>query len=198
MTSFTPAAPGAEGHPSAPVAALPAGNDPETVAALHTLVLALSHTRVTSPESPAAAAVPATAPPPAAALPAAPVAAPAAVAAAPATVVAASAVVAAPAVAAPAHVGFQTRGPWVAGALFLVVPTGPLTHIPEDPAPEGLETLWYCITRGKYIGLTTNNSLAMAAVIGVSRSSMKSYKTQALAVAAFNEMLQFNLVQILA
>ncbi|KAJ7790914.1 hypothetical protein B0H14DRAFT_3501155 [Mycena olivaceomarginata] len=96
------------------------------------------------------------------------------------------------------HLGFQTRGPWVAGVLFLVVPTGPLTHIPEDPVPEGFEPLWYCITRGKHIGVTIHNSLAMAAVVGVSRSSMKSYKAQALAVTAFNEMLQFNLVQVLA
>jgi hypothetical protein len=43
-----------------------------------------------------------------------------------------------------------------------------------------------------------NNALAMAAVVGVSRSAMKSYKTQALALAAFNEMLTYNLVQVLS
>ncbi|KAJ7843430.1 hypothetical protein B0H14DRAFT_2585745 [Mycena olivaceomarginata] len=43
------------------------------------------------------------------------------------------------------NVGFQTRGPWVA-----------------DPVPEGFEPLWYCITRGKHVGVTIHNSLAMA------------------------------------
>jgi hypothetical protein len=45
--------------------------------------------------------------------------------------------------------------------------------------------------------VTLNNSLALAAVVGVSRSAMKSHKTQELAVAAFNEMLVYNLVHVL-
>ncbi|KAJ7836465.1 hypothetical protein B0H14DRAFT_2589682 [Mycena olivaceomarginata] len=75
---------------------------------------------------------------------------------------------------------------------------GPLVAIAEPPVAEGEEPLWYCVTRGKHVGLTINNALAMAAVVGVSRSSMKSYKTQALALAAFNEMLTYNLVQVLS
>lgn len=86
----------------------------------------------------------------------------------------------------------------MAGALYLVVPTGPLVAVAEPPIAEGEEPLWYCVTRSKHVGLTINNALAMAAVVGVSRSSMKSYKTQALALAAFNEMLTYNLVQVLS
>jgi hypothetical protein len=86
----------------------------------------------------------------------------------------------------------------VAGALYLVVPTGPLVAVAEPPVAEGEEPFWYCVTRGKHIGLTINNTLTMAAVVGVSRSSMKSYKMQALALAAFNEMLTYNLVQVLS
>ncbi|KAJ7901032.1 hypothetical protein B0H14DRAFT_3422941 [Mycena olivaceomarginata] len=96
-----------------------------------------------------------------------------------------------------AAAGFQTHGPWVAGALYLVVPTGPLVAVAEPPVAEGEEPFWYCVTCGKHVGLTINNALAMAAVVGVSRSSMKSYKTQALTLAAFNKMLTYNLVQVL-
>ncbi|KAJ7687067.1 hypothetical protein B0H14DRAFT_3176746, partial [Mycena olivaceomarginata] len=148
MTSFTPAASGAEAHSSAPEAA-PPSVDPQTVAAIQHLALAVS-----PPVATAAPVVP---------LPA----------------------------------GFQTQGPWVAGALYLVVPAGPLAPVPEEAAAEGEAPLWYCITRGRHIGVTLHNSLALAAVVGVSRSSMKSYKTQALAVSAFNDMLTYNLIQVL-
>ncbi|KAJ7805455.1 hypothetical protein B0H14DRAFT_3485131 [Mycena olivaceomarginata] len=94
--------------------------------------------------------------------------------------------------------GFQNQGPWVAGALYLVVPSGPLAAVPEaEPAEGEAPPPWYCITRGKHVGVMLNNSLALAAVVGVSRSAMKSHKTQELAVAAFNEMLVYNLVHVL-
>ncbi|KAJ7784912.1 hypothetical protein DFH07DRAFT_763525 [Mycena maculata] len=94
--------------------------------------------------------------------------------------------------------GFQTRGPWVAGTLYLVVPTGPLVLIPEAPVADGEDTpLWYCITKGTFVGVHLNHALVLAAVSGVSGSAMESYKTQALAVDAFNEMLGFHgMVQI--
>ncbi|KAJ7735251.1 hypothetical protein DFH07DRAFT_780047 [Mycena maculata] len=98
---------------------------------------------------------------------------------------------------APAPVGFQTHGPWVAGTLFLVVPTAPLMLIHEDPVADDAEApLWYCITKGTYVGVHTSQALALTAVQGVRNSGMKSYKTQSLAVAAFNEMLAYRMVAI--
>ncbi|KAJ6503114.1 hypothetical protein DFH09DRAFT_1335501 [Mycena vulgaris] len=96
----------------------------------------------------------------------------------------------------PAPGMFLTRGPWVAGSLYQVVPGGPLTHIVEAAGDD--QPLWYCITRGHYVGVTLSHALALAAVVRVSGSAMKSYKTQVLAVEAFNEMLQFHMVAVVA
>ncbi|KAJ7669899.1 hypothetical protein DFH06DRAFT_1125308 [Mycena polygramma] len=100
---------------------------------------------------------------------------------------------------APAPAGFHTTGPWVAGALYVVVPSAPLMPIVEtDIVPDGEEgPKWYAITRGHYIGVTLSNPLAVNAVVGVSHSGMKGYKTQALALAAFNEMLRYNMVAVI-
>ncbi|KAJ6557787.1 hypothetical protein B0H19DRAFT_1261385 [Mycena capillaripes] len=78
-----------------------------------------------------------------------------------------------------APVGFRTRSPW------------------EEVAADSLP-YWYCITRGKYVGVTLSNALALAAVSGVSCSSMKAYKTQILAIESFNEMLAFGMVAVIA
>ncbi|KAJ7156553.1 hypothetical protein C8R43DRAFT_1125748 [Mycena crocata] len=96
----------------------------------------------------------------------------------------------------PAPVGFMSTGPWVAGNLYLVVPTSPLLQLaePEYTVDEG--PTWYCITKGKYIGLTLSNALALSAVVGVSGGNMKGYKTQAAALAAFNEMRGYGLVAV--
>jgi hypothetical protein len=59
------------------------------------------------------------------------------------------------------------------------------------------ERLWYAITRGLYVGITLNNPLALAAVLGVSGSAMKGHKTQAKALAVFNELLAFNMVRVI-
>jgi hypothetical protein len=59
------------------------------------------------------------------------------------------------------------------------------------------ERIWYCITRGLYVGITLNNPLALAAVIGVSGGAMKGHKTQSKALAAFNELLAFNMVLVI-
>lgn len=81
--------------------------------------------------------------------------------------------------------------------MYVVVPTGPLLLITEDPVPAGEEgPKWYAITKGTYVGVHRSQALANNAVQGVSNSGMKGYTTQALAVAAFNEMLQYNLVVI--
>ncbi|KAJ6544603.1 hypothetical protein DFH09DRAFT_1321806 [Mycena vulgaris] len=95
-------------------------------------------------------------------------------------------------------VGFLTRGPWVVGSLYQVVPTGPLIAIAEEATVVDEDRYWYCITRGRYVGVTLAHTLAVGAVSGVSRGSMKAYKTQALAVAAFNDMFAYNMIAILA
>ncbi|KAJ7472807.1 hypothetical protein FB451DRAFT_1399005 [Mycena latifolia] len=96
----------------------------------------------------------------------------------------------------PGSVGFQTGGPWIAGALFVVVPGAPLMLVAEDPSSDG--ALWYCITKGRYVGVTLSNPLALAATTGASCGAMKSYKTQSLAVAAFNEMLKLHMVSVIS
>ncbi|KAJ7772554.1 hypothetical protein DFH07DRAFT_767875 [Mycena maculata] len=89
--------------------------------------------------------------------------------------------------------GFQIHGPWVAGTLYLVVPIAPLSVIPEARLAEDEDQrLWYCISKDTYIGVHTSHALAVAAVSGVSGSAMKSYKTQILAVDAFNELLGYH------
>ncbi|KAJ7137328.1 hypothetical protein C8R43DRAFT_955536 [Mycena crocata] len=91
--------------------------------------------------------------------------------------------------------GFLTHGPWVVGSLYVVVPTGPLLPIGHEPDGDE-EALWYCITKGHVVGVHLSHALALASVTGVSNSAMKAYKTQALAVAAFNELLQYRLVAL--
>jgi hypothetical protein len=73
-----------------------------------------------------------------------------------------------------------------------VVPTGPLTAVVDD----GADRLWYCITKGRYVGVTSVNALAMAGVTGVSSASMISHKTQAAALGSFNTLLSLGLVEI--
>ncbi|KAJ7138903.1 hypothetical protein C8R46DRAFT_1047155 [Mycena filopes] len=94
---------------------------------------------------------------------------------------------------APAPGLFRTGGPWIAGALYHVVPSGPLLPVPQDEDEDGL---WYCITSGTFVGVTLSQALASKAVVGVPRSGMKSHKTQARALAAFNELLRFDLVTV--
>ncbi|KAJ7836826.1 hypothetical protein B0H13DRAFT_1912885 [Mycena leptocephala] len=93
-------------------------------------------------------------------------------------------------------VGFRTRGPWVAGALYTVVPTGPLLAIAEDEYTDEEGPTWYAITRGLYVGVTLSNALAVNAVVRVSGSNMRSFATQALALAAFNKLLGYNMIAI--
>ncbi|KAJ6557482.1 hypothetical protein B0H19DRAFT_1261105 [Mycena capillaripes] len=170
MTSFTEASSGTESQPSVPVAAQGALTDPAAAAAAFQTILnaMATFTHASSPSEP----VPA------------PVATPAAVLASAAPLV--------------APVGFRTRGPWVSGALYQVVPVGPLTAIAEEETAADSTPYWYCITRGKYVGVTLSHALVLAAVSGVSRSLMKAYKTQILAVESSNEMLAFGMVAVIA
>jgi hypothetical protein len=84
-------------------------------------------------------------------------------------------------------------GPWEAGSIFSVVPPQPLASI---LVPAGDEELWYCILKGKFVGVTQNHPLAIDAVLGVSNNSMRSYKTQALALVAFNSALTLSIVEV--
>ncbi|KAJ7930225.1 hypothetical protein B0H13DRAFT_2309928 [Mycena leptocephala] len=65
--------------------------------------------------------------------------------------------------------------------------------IAEDEHTGGDAPSWYAITRGLYVGITLSNALAVSAVVGVCGSSMKGYTTQAFALAAFNELLAYNM-----
>ncbi|KAJ7477127.1 hypothetical protein B0H11DRAFT_2234604 [Mycena galericulata] len=117
---------------------------------------------------------------------------------APSTTVAAPAP-AAPVVAAPAPAGFLTQGPWVAGGLYVVVPSSSLLPIAEaPPANEDDAPTWYCITKGRYVGVTLSNSLAVASIVNISGGTMKGYKTQALALQAFNDLLQYRMVSVVS
>ncbi|KAJ7823466.1 hypothetical protein B0H13DRAFT_1919607 [Mycena leptocephala] len=63
----------------------------------------------------------------------------------------------------PTPAGFRTPWPWVVGALYTVVPSGPLLLIAEPDAVEARKKQWYAITRGLYVGVTLSNSLAVNA-----------------------------------
>ncbi|KAJ7469738.1 hypothetical protein B0H11DRAFT_2238183 [Mycena galericulata] len=181
MTSFTPAAAGTD---SVPAAVSPGQSSDANVAALQLLSAAMASLTQTS--KPAAAPAPAAEP--------APVPVAAAVTSTPAPDPPA-----APAPTAPAPGGFLTRGPWISGSLFVVVPQGPMLPVAEDPVVDAAEgPYWYAITKGRYVGVTLSNALALASVTGISGGSMKAYKTQALALAAFNEMLQYHMVAVAA
>ncbi|KAJ7126220.1 hypothetical protein C8R44DRAFT_734106 [Mycena epipterygia] len=172
MTNFTSASSATE---SVAVATPSQGSDGNTVAAIQALAAAVASLQQVS-QSRSLAAQPV--PPAAVASPANP--APAAlIAVAPAT--------------AP---GFLTRGPWVSNSLYQVIPTGHLTLIAEAPGED--MPLWYCITAGRYVGVTLSHALASGAVVGVSRCAMKSYKTQVLAVESFNQLLDYNMVAVIA
>ncbi|KAJ7479911.1 hypothetical protein FB451DRAFT_1395474 [Mycena latifolia] len=112
---------------------------------------------------------------------------------APATLPAAALQAPAPMLPAPPapSVVLQSTGPWVAGTLYSVVPPQDLVTIPGHD-----DELWYTILRGKYIGVVQDHTLALDAMVGISNNAMKSYKTQALAVAAFNAGLGGGLAQI--
>ncbi|KAJ7780804.1 hypothetical protein DFH07DRAFT_765293 [Mycena maculata] len=99
----------------------------------------------------------------------------------------------------PPRAGFQTRGPWIAGNLYIVVPTSHLLPIAKDPVAEGEDSpLWYAITKGRYIGVTLSNPLALASVVGASGSHMRAYKTQSQALDVFNESLDYRMLAVIS
>ncbi|KAJ7914817.1 hypothetical protein B0H13DRAFT_1872529 [Mycena leptocephala] len=168
MTSFPYAAPGT-GTPSVSSAASPASSGGNT-AAMQLLSAALF--QMSQASNPVQGGVIAPIAAPASAVPTP----------APATSVPAPAPTTAVSVPVPPTV-FHATGPWVAGALYIVVPGAPLAAIPEaTPA------------YGHFVGCTLSNALALNATIGVSGSAMKSYKTQALALTAFNQLLGYQMI----
>ncbi|KAJ7618263.1 hypothetical protein DFH06DRAFT_1144833 [Mycena polygramma] len=81
--------------------------------------------------------------------------------------------------------GLQMSAPWVAGALYGVIPEGPLALV----ADRGEK--WYAITKGKYIGVTNSGAVADHAVTRVSHALRICYDSQSEAVSAFNDALAF-------
>ncbi|KAJ7704634.1 hypothetical protein B0H14DRAFT_2647593 [Mycena olivaceomarginata] len=87
----------------------------------------------------------------------------------------------------------RATGPWEAGFVFSIVPPQALTAI---PVADGNEEVWYGIVRGKYVGVTQSQALALNAVLGVSNNSMRGYKTLSLALGAFNDALAVGFVDV--
>ncbi|KAJ7038542.1 hypothetical protein C8F04DRAFT_1179560 [Mycena alexandri] len=79
--------------------------------------------------------------------------------------------------------GLQFTGPWIAGAVYGVVPGGPLTMIPDNGER------WYAIARGRYLSVTNSATIADGAVTRVSHGLRISYNSQQDAVNAFNQAL---------
>ncbi|KAJ7117330.1 hypothetical protein C8R43DRAFT_960628 [Mycena crocata] len=177
MTTFPPAASGTE---SVPVAA--SSGDASTVAALNILnaaVASLTQAQASQAADAAAAAAQGSSP---------------AVAVVQAVPLPSLVPVPTPPVHTP-NAGFLTHGPWVVKSLYLVVPTAPLMAVVEADEED---KYWYAITSGRWVGITLNNTLAVRAVTGARGSHMKGYKTQAEALAAFNELLGYSMVNIVA
>ncbi|KAJ7078636.1 hypothetical protein C8R43DRAFT_1143375 [Mycena crocata] len=79
----------------------------------------------------------------------------------------------------------RTEGPYLANEVFSTPPTQPLAAVDEPiPAPE-----WYCITRGRFVGVVNQYALSGAAISGVAHGERKTYTTQNQALDAFNAAL---------
>lgn len=85
----------------------------------------------------------------------------------------------------------RTAGPWVAGTLYGVIPHAPLTAVPDR------NEKWFSITRGKYVGLTTNSAISLNAVTGVPGGLSDRCNTQAEALQHFNDALGVNAVALI-
>ncbi|KAJ7860811.1 hypothetical protein B0H14DRAFT_2576383 [Mycena olivaceomarginata] len=94
---------------------------------------------------------------------------------------------AAAAVPAPTSAGFRTHGPWIAAS-------SPHRGSPSTTARTFLTGT--ALPKANMSVSPLSNALALAAVVGVSGSQMKAYKTQVLALEAFNEMLDYRLVSV--
>ncbi|KAJ7887723.1 hypothetical protein B0H13DRAFT_1888765 [Mycena leptocephala] len=86
----------------------------------------------------------------------------------------------------------RTTGPWIAGALYSVVPQAPLAAVPDNGDK------WFSITRGKYVGLTKNAAISLKAVTGVSTGLSEKHNSQADALDNFNSALATDAVAVFA
>ncbi|KAJ7813181.1 hypothetical protein B0H13DRAFT_2382731 [Mycena leptocephala] len=83
-------------------------------------------------------------------------------------------------------------GPWEANQLYSVPPTGPLSPVEEiTPAPE-----WYCVTRGRFVGVMDQYAQAHYAIRSISNAAHKSYTSQAFALNAFNKVVGWGGVEV--
>jgi hypothetical protein len=71
------------------------------------------------------------------------------------------------------------------------VPGAQLTAIPDNGEK------WFAITRGRYVGLTTNSAISLAAVTGVPGALSDRCSTQTDALQHFNGALALNAVAVL-
>ncbi|KAJ7448468.1 hypothetical protein B0H11DRAFT_2247756 [Mycena galericulata] len=92
--------------------------------------------------------------------------------------------------AAPTNGGIRMTGPWVAGELYGVVPTGPLQAVPDNAEK------WFAITKGRYIGVTNSAAIADGAVSRVSNALRAGYTSQGEALQAFNTALAMNALNL--
>ncbi|KAJ7604345.1 hypothetical protein DFH06DRAFT_1151214 [Mycena polygramma] len=99
--------------------------------------------------------------------------------------------VAAPAAPAPAPAFARMAAPWVAGYLYGVVPEDSLARVPDNGEK------WFAITRGKYVGLTKNSAISLAAVTGVARALSHKFNNQTDALDHFNGALATQAVAVL-
>jgi hypothetical protein len=76
--------------------------------------------------------------------------------------------------------------------MYGVVPLSPLAATHET------DETWYCITKGRFIGVTNLHTFDQAASVRVSGAAHKGYATQAAAVHAFNEALEYGLCEVVA
>ncbi|KAJ7680842.1 hypothetical protein DFH06DRAFT_1315574 [Mycena polygramma] len=81
--------------------------------------------------------------------------------------------------------------PWTAGRMFSIVPPCALEATDEEADEQ-----WYCITKGRFIGVTNVHGLEQAAIIRVSGAAHKGYPTQAAAPRAFNLALRHNACEV--
>ncbi|KAK7027568.1 hypothetical protein R3P38DRAFT_2776486 [Favolaschia claudopus] len=86
----------------------------------------------------------------------------------------------------------RTEGPYTANQAFVVVPSQPLTAIEEaTPSAE-----WYAVTRGRFVGVLNHYALSDLAITGVGHGARKAYPSQGEALQAFNDALEWGIVQV--
>ncbi|KAJ7695517.1 hypothetical protein B0H16DRAFT_1750693 [Mycena metata] len=98
----------------------------------------------------------------------------------------------------PPHMAAPTQGahlrnsaPWTAGLLYTVVPSTPLTSVPDNGGK------WFAITHGKYISLTQNSSISLTAFSGISTGLSQKFNNQTDALNHFNGALAIHSLAVL-